>query len=115
VNETGRLNGRFAAAEFRRALVLVPVDGDALLATDFGGVRWLHAFTGEEPLRRFAAARDIPVGTDVPYMTMYGARLLDVAVPAADVPAGVAVDAAGPSPLLLPPVAGIVPDTVAVA
>ncbi|MFY4723926.1 hypothetical protein [Streptomyces sp. LaBMicrA B280] len=42
-----------------------------------------------------------------------GARLLDAAVPAAGVPCGVALDAGGPG-ALFPPVAGIVPDRVAV-
>jgi hypothetical protein len=50
VHESGGVNGRLAVAEFRRALVLAPVEGDGLLATDFGGVRWLHAFTGEQAL-----------------------------------------------------------------
>jgi hypothetical protein len=114
VHETGELNGRLAVAEFRRALVLAPVEGDGLLATDFGGVRWLHAFTGEPALSRFAVARGMVEGAEVPYMTVYGARLLDVVVSAVGVPAGVVVDVVGPSPLLLPPVAGIVPDAVAV-
>ncbi|MFI6448119.1 hypothetical protein [Kitasatospora sp. NPDC050543] len=49
-----------------------------------------------------------------PYVTVHGARLLDIAVPAVGVPAGVVLDVAGPSPAFLPPVTGIVPDSVAV-
>jgi SseB protein N-terminal domain len=101
--------------EFRRSRVLVPVDGGGVLAADFGGVCWLYAFSDEESLSRFATARGNAAGTEVSYMSMYGARLLDVAVPAVGVPAGVAVDVAGPSPLLLPPMGGVVPDAVAVA
>ena len=49
------------------------------------------------------------------YRTVLGARLLDVAVPAAGVPCGVALDCAdGPDGAVFPPVRGIVPDAVAV-
>lgn len=40
--------------------------------------------------------------------------MLDVAVREVGVPAGIAIDAAGSRPMLLPPVRGIVPDDVAV-
>lgn len=109
----GRLDGAALVDEFRRALVLVPLSGEAVWSADSGGVRWLYAFTGEASLRRFLGARDIQPGTEVPYMRVYGARLLDVAVPAVGAPAGIAVDVAGPWPGLLPPVAGIVPAAVA--
>lgn len=111
----GRLDGAALVGEFRRALVLVPLSGEGVWSADSGGVRWLYAFTGEESLGRFAAARGIEPGTELPYMRVYGARLLDVAVPAVGVPAGIVVDAAGPWPGLLPPVAGIVPEAVVVA
>ncbi|MFF3517077.1 SseB family protein [Streptomyces sp. NPDC002573] len=105
----GRLDGAALVNEFRRALVHVPVIGEALWSADSGGVRWVYAFTGEESLGRFLAARAVGPGTEVPYMRAYGARLLDVAVPAVGRPAGITVDVAGPWPGLLPPVAGIVP------
>jgi hypothetical protein len=111
----GRMNGRGLVAEFRRALVLVPLREGGLWSVDSEGVRWLLTFTGEEALSRFAASRGIDAGAEVPYMSVYGARLLEVAVPAMGVPAGVAVDVAGPWPALLPPVMGIVPEVVAVA
>ena len=112
----GRLNGAALVDQFRQALVLVLLNGEAVWSADAGGVRWLYAFTGEESLRRFLAARGIGAGTDVPYiMRVFGSRLLDVAVPAVGVPAGIAVDVAGPWPGLLPPVAGIVPSVAVVA
>ncbi|MEV6949377.1 SseB family protein [Streptomyces sp. NPDC051172] len=115
-SHAGRLDGAALVSEFRRALVLVLLNGEAVWSADAGGVRWLYAFTGEEPLRRFLAARGIGPGTDVPnIMRVYGARLLEVAVPAVGVPAGIAMDVAGPWPGLLPPVAGIVPPAAVVA
>ncbi|MFI6035234.1 hypothetical protein ACIBBD_13905 [Streptomyces sp. NPDC051315] len=46
--------------EFRRTPVLVPLalaDGDeAPLAADFGGIRWIYAFSDESALARFAIA-----------------------------------------------------------
>ncbi|GAB2722484.1 SseB family protein [Kitasatospora kifunensis] len=86
--------------------------GGEPLAGDVGGVRWLYVFTGEAGLARFASARGLVA--PVEYLTVYGARLLDVAMPALGVPAGVALDVAGPAPFLLPPVVGVVPDAVAV-
>ncbi|WP_327065797.1 hypothetical protein [Kitasatospora sp. NBC_01302] len=50
----------------------------------------------------------------VEYLTVYGWRLLDVAVPMLGVPAGIALDVAGTAPFLSPPVVGVVPDAVAV-
>ncbi|WP_035846704.1 hypothetical protein [Kitasatospora azatica] len=108
----GRVDGPRAVMEFRRSAVLVPTQGGEPLAGELGGVQWLYAFTGEDALMRYAQAREM--GPEVPYLTVYGWRLLDVAVPAMGVPAGVAVDVAGPAPFLLPPVHGIVPDAVAV-
>ncbi|MCD9880739.1 SseB family protein [Streptomyces guryensis] len=111
----GWLDGAALVDEFRRALVLVPLSGEAVWSADTGGVRWLYAFTCEESLRRFLVARGIGPDTEVPYMRVFGARLLDVAVPAVGVPAGIAVDVAGPWPGLLPPVAGIVPPAAVAA
>ncbi len=61
----------------------------------------------------FAGARGF-TGSEIPYLTVLGSRLLDVAVPAAGVPCGVALNAAGAQPMLFPPVRGQVPDSVAV-
>ncbi|WP_329498347.1 SseB family protein [Kitasatospora herbaricolor] len=100
--------------EFRRSAVLVPVTADGgWWAAESGGIRWLHAFTGEAALARFAQRRDGRAGREWSYVTVYGARLLDVAVPAAPVPTGVVLDVAGPVPAFLPPMAGIVPDAAA--
>jgi hypothetical protein len=102
---------REIVGEFRRSEVLMPVVDGSLLSVEAGGIRWLFAFTGEEPLRRFAEAR----GEAVPErILVYGARLLDQVVPRVDGPTGIAVDAGSPAGFLLPPVAGIVPVAVAV-
>ncbi|MFF9509692.1 SseB family protein [Streptomyces sp. NPDC014724] len=100
--------------EFRRTAVLVPLDefGD-LWSAQQNGVRWICAFSDEEALARFAQARG-DVGREWVYRTVLGARLLDVMVPMLPGPAGVALDAGGEDGMLFPPVAGIVPDAVAV-
>ncbi|MCC9310085.1 SseB family protein [Kitasatospora sp. RB6PN24] len=108
----GCIDGAAVVDEFRRSASLVPLSGGEPMAADSGGVRWIYAFTSEATLELFATERGL--GDVVDYLTVYGARLLDVAVPAAGVPAGVAVDVAGPAPFLLPPVRGIVADAVAV-
>ncbi|MGX1477021.1 UNVERIFIED_CONTAM: hypothetical protein RKD50_005829 [Streptomyces canus] len=104
-------NLRAVVGEFRRSEVLVPVVDGSLLSAELGGVRWLFAFTDDAALERFAEARGEPVPERIP---VHGARLLDQVVPRVDGPAGIAVDAGSPTGLVLPPVAGIVPDAVAV-
>ncbi|MFJ9178849.1 SseB family protein [Streptomyces sp. NPDC102360] len=111
----------FAAllGEFRRAAVLVPLAGedeqDGLWSAESGGLRWICAFSHEEALARFVEARGTAEATrDWPYLKVLGARLLDEAVGAAGVPCGVALDPGSPDGVLFPPVAGIVPDAVAV-
>lgn len=101
--------------EFRRTAVLVPLDANGdLWSADQGGVRWICAFSDEEALARFALARG-DAGREWAYQTVLGARLLDVMVPLLPGPAGVALDAgSADGGMLFPPVAGIVPDTVAV-
>ncbi|MFJ4953831.1 hypothetical protein [Streptomyces sp. NPDC088760] len=101
--------------EFRRTAVLVPVDGDGVpLSGDFGGVRWIYAFSNEQSLARFALARG-EGAREWAYQRWLGARLLDAVVPAVGVPCGVALDCAdGEDGAVFPPVRGIVPDAVAV-
>ncbi|MGP3981413.1 SseB family protein [Streptomyces sp. KR80] len=101
--------------EFRRTAVLVPlVDGDGLWSAESAGLRWIYAFTDEGALARWAAARG-EGGREWAYRRILGARLLDAVIPAVGVPCGVAVDVAdGVDAVLFPPVAGIVPDAVAV-
>ncbi|MEU0605705.1 SseB family protein [Streptomyces griseorubiginosus] len=102
---------RALVGEFRRREVLVPVVDGSLLSVEAGGIRWLFAFTDVAALERFAEARgETPPG----WVPVFGARLLDQVVPRVDGPVGVAVDAGSPEGLVLPPVTGIVPDTVAV-
>ncbi|MGW3558787.1 SseB family protein [Streptomyces sp. NPDC000963] len=100
--------------EFRRTAVLVPFDErESLWTADFNGVRWICAFSDEEALARFAVARG-EAGRAWTYRTILGARLLDVMVPMLPGPGGVALDAGSADGTLFPPVAGIVPDEVAV-
>nr|WP_245684583.1 SseB family protein [Streptomyces roseoverticillatus] len=100
---------------FRRTAVLVPTDGQGdLPAAEYGGIRWIYAFTDEAALGRFALAQGADGTADCAYRTVLGARLLDVVVPAVGVPAGVVLDVGGPQPVLFPPVVGIVPDAYAV-
>ena len=102
---------RELVGEFRRSEVLVPVVEGALLSAESGGIRWLFAFTDLAALERFAEARGETVPERIP---VHGARLLDQVIPRVDGPTGIAVDAGSPMGLVLPPVAGIVPDAVAV-
>ncbi|OXZ00603.1 hypothetical protein BEK98_00080 [Streptomyces diastatochromogenes] len=112
----------FAAllGEFRRTSVLVPLgDGPGpdeergLLTADLNGIRFILAFSDEQALARYAVARG-EAGREWTYQTVLGARLLDVAVPAAGVPCGVALDCAdGEEGMVFPPVRGIVPDEAA--
>ncbi|MET9768632.1 SseB family protein [Streptomyces sp. NPDC006415] len=100
--------------EFRRTAVLVPFDPyGSLWTADQNGVRWICAFSDEEALARFAQAQG-EGKREWTYRTILGARLLDVMVPMLPGPAGVALDAGSTDGVLFPPVAGIVPDHVAV-
>lgn len=100
-------------AEFRRSALLVPRWGeDALWSADEGGLRWIYAFTSEAELAAFARVKELSAD-GLPYLTVLGSRLLDVAVPGLGVPGGVALDVAGAQPMLFPPMRGIVPDEVA--
>ncbi|MFF8846796.1 SseB family protein [Streptomyces sp. NPDC015127] len=100
--------------EFRRSAVLVPFDARGSLWTaDFNGVRWICAFSDEVALARFAVAQGDAV-RELAYRTVLGARLLDVMVPMLPGPGGVALDAGSDEGMVFPPVAGIVPDAVAV-
>lgn len=111
---SGGGQGAAAVEAFRRSVVFVPQDASAgVLTADQGGVRWLLAFSTEQELVRYAVA----VGRgdrEWDYLTVFGWRLLDVAVPAVGRPAGVALDVAGARPMVFPPVAGIVPDDAVV-
>lgn len=111
---TARREFAVLLGEFRRAAVLVPLDeaGD-LWSAEQNGVRWICAFSDEAALARFAQARG-DAGREWTYQAILGARLLDVMVPMLPGPAGVALDAGSTDGMLFPPVAGIVPDAVAV-
>lgn len=110
---------RHTIDRFRDTTVLVPLvsiddGGRGLLTADFGGVRWIHAFTDELAAAAFYEAQGAPLGRR-DFMAVRGWRLLDVVIPAMAVPCGVALDVgSGDDGVLLPPVAGIVPDAAAV-
>ncbi|WP_328763587.1 MULTISPECIES: SseB family protein [unclassified Streptomyces] len=100
-------------ADFRSRVVLVPLDErGGLWTAGLGGLDWICAFSDEEALARFAAARD-EAEREWPYRRITGARLLDELLAALDFPCGVALDAAGPDGVVLPPLRGIVPDAAA--
>ncbi|MCM2425800.1 hypothetical protein LNW73_07990 [Streptomyces sp. RKAG337] len=98
---------------FRRTAVLVPVNGGGLWSVAMGGVRWIYGFSGEVALARFALTQETSELSDWEYMTVLGARLLDVVIPAVQEPAGVALDVGSDRPMIFPPVMGIVPNAVA--
>ncbi|MCZ4100243.1 MULTISPECIES: SseB family protein [unclassified Streptomyces] len=98
---------------FRRAAVLVPVTGGGLWSAAMGGVRWIYGFSSEVALARFALTQETSELSDWEYMTVFGARLLDVVIPAVQEPAGVALDVGSDRPMIFPPVMGIVPNAVA--
>lgn len=116
-----RRRREFAAVlgAFRRRRVLVPYgDNGAALTVEMHGVRWLLAFTHEAALARYARARG-EGDRSWRYRMVWGAAVLDAGVPAVagatGLPCGVLVDAGdGQRGLVLPPVAGIVPEAVAV-
>lgn len=107
---TGAGDLRSLVGEFRRCEVLVPVVDGSLLSAEAGGIRWLFAFTDDAALDRFAQARGETFHERVP---VFGARLLDQVIPHVGEPVGIAVDAGSETGMVLPPVAGVVPDTVA--
>ncbi|MEV8538497.1 hypothetical protein [Streptomyces sp. NPDC051572] len=104
---------------FRDTTVLVPLvlldgGGRGFLTADFGGVRWIHAFTDELAAAAFDAAQGAAHGRR-DFMAVRGWRLLDVVIPAMAGPCGVALDVGSDDDgVLLPPVEGIVPDAAAV-
>lgn len=114
----GRHEFAVLLGEFRRTAVLVPTDeDDSPLVGDFGGIRWIYAFSNESALARFAIARG-EGGREWPYQRLLGARLLDATVPAVSAvgaPCGVALDVGTEGEgALFPPVLGIVPEAAAV-
>ncbi|MFI8995736.1 SseB family protein [Streptomyces sp. NPDC053542] len=118
---TARETRAFAArlGEFRRTAVIVPtLDGDLMTAA-YGGIRWIYAFSDRPALARFAvtAGWEPPPADGLEFLTVYGARLLDVVIPATGEPTGVALDVADAETggcVMFPPVLGIVPDEAAV-
>jgi hypothetical protein len=106
--------GEALVEEFRRGVVLLPMVGESgVLTGDYGGVRWVYAFTAVAELAAFAAARGVG-DEECRYLTVRGARLLDALGSLVAAPAGVAVDVAGRRPMMFPPVRGIVADEFAV-
>jgi hypothetical protein len=105
---------RALVGEMRRSILLVPVADGGLWSVRSGGVRWICGFTDETALARFAL-RHGPGDRPVEYAALRGARIVDEIVPSLGEPAGLAVDiATQDASMFFPPVAGIVPDAVAV-
>ncbi|GEK03035.1 hypothetical protein ACWDU8_01875 [Streptomyces sp. NPDC003388] len=116
IAERRRADGdpRALVGEMRRSVLLVPVAGGGLWSVRAGGVRWVCGFTDETALARFAR-HHAPGGQPVDHAALLGARIVDEIVPALGEPAGLAVDiATEDGAMFFPPVAGIVPDAVAV-
>ncbi|MFE5401398.1 hypothetical protein ACFQ9Z_08295 [Streptomyces sp. NPDC056580] len=116
IAERRRADGdpRALVGEMRRSVLLVPVAGGGLWSVRAGGVRWVCGFTDETALARFAR-RHGPGEQPVDHAALLGARIVDEIVPALGEPAGLAVDiATEDGAMFFPPVAGIVPDAVAV-
>lgn len=112
---SGAANGESLVAAFREAVLLLPQAADGSVAAgDYGGLRWLYAFTSEAELASWVVAREGDAVAEQSYVTVLGSRVLDTALPAVGTPAGVAIDVAGAAPMFLPPVQGVVPDDVAV-
>ncbi|MGH3311889.1 MAG: hypothetical protein ACRDP3_15095 [Streptomyces sp.] len=111
----GEGNPAALLGEFRRAAVLVPLFEGGLMSGDFGGIRWVYAFTDETALARFDAGLGPAAPAKREHITVLGGRLLDTVIPSLGSPAGVAVDVADEDrSMLFPPVVGIVPDRAAV-
>ncbi|MEU2247330.1 SseB family protein [Streptomyces sp. NPDC019224] len=105
---------RALVGEMRRAVLLVPMAGDRLWSARLGGVRWIHGFTDEAALARFAR-HHAPGDRPMDYAALLGARIVDEILPALGEPAGLAVDVATEDgAMFFPPVVGIVPEAVAV-
>ncbi|SDC54705.1 hypothetical protein [Streptomyces prasinopilosus] len=105
---------RALVGEMRRSVLLVPSVDGRLWSAHAGGVRWVCAFTDEASLARFAEQRGMNE-RPLDYAALLGARIVDEIVPGLGEPAGLAVDIADEDgSMFFPPVAGIVPDEVAV-
>lgn len=112
---SGAGDGESLVAAFRDAVVLLPQTADGPVAAgDYGGLRWVYAFTTEAELASWVVARGGDATAEQPYVTVRGSRVLE-ALPLVGVPAGIAIDVAGAAPMFLPPVRGVVPDEQAVA
>lgn len=113
---SGTGDGQSLMPTFRDAVVLLPQTADGPVAAgDYGGLRWLYAFTTETELASWVVARGGDATADQAYVTVRGSRVLDALLPAVGVPTGIAIDVAGAAPMLLPPVRGVVADEQAVA
>ncbi|MEU1280678.1 hypothetical protein [Streptomyces sp. NPDC005805] len=104
---------RALVGEMRRSVLLVPTADGGLWSARSGGVRWICGFTDETALARFALHHG-PGDRPMDYAALLGARIVDEIVPSLNEPAGLAVDiATEDGSMFFPPVAGIVPDAVA--
>lgn len=98
----GVADGASLVESLRSSELLVPSAADgAPLTTELDGVTWVLAFTSEQALAVYAAARG-PVARSTYFLNLPGSLLLDVALPALGRPGGLAVDLGGGYPMLFP-------------
>ncbi|MDH6569393.1 hypothetical protein M2160_004414 [Streptomyces sp. SAI-117] len=124
----GEGDARALVEAVRGAELLLPLLGEnAVWTTDLEGIRWLFAFTGTREMHTFlqqkweaAEPGELPAGLArfARYVAVDGEELLHELLPVwverDRVPMGVVVDVSSDARAFLPPVSGIVPDTIAV-
>lgn len=101
-------------AGLRNALLVLAVDEAGVPLTVAGqGVSWLCAFTSTRRLAEFAAARGDGKRA-WGYVWALGWQLLDRWLPSVVGPCGVSLNLGSDTPMLFPPVRGVVADRLAV-
>lgn len=111
----GEGDGQRLVEAFRVSRVVLQVLEDPLriVTLPARGLSWVPVFTDPEGLARFLRARG-EGDREARFVTVSGAHVLDVYLPALPGPMGVVVDPLSRSPVVLPPVSGIVPEEIAV-
>jgi hypothetical protein len=105
----GETDAASMMSALRAGVLLVPVTASGqVLVGRARGASWLYVFTGRDELVRFAAVSAEGTGLDG-FVVVRGSRLLDEVVADLPVVCGVAIDVAGRSPMLLPPLPSVLP------
>lgn len=109
----GQITAADMMAAIRAAVLLVPVvEPDRVWVGTSAGMGWLCAFTTTKQLARFARARG-EGDREWSFARVRGERLLGPLLRGLGCVCGVALDVAGPQPMLLPPLRGVVDDDLA--